>query len=142
LPIMGRLFTPLDPVWMRIIAARSPQVLPTLWPLSSWGPIAVHAATLVLAAQLADARLRRLILAALIVAAAGTALAAAAPSVLVVQLQPWRALWLVGVLAAALFPFCAAGLWTRGGATRLALALLALAWIGRESLVVAAPACV
>ena len=49
--------------------------------------------------------------------------------VLVVQAQPWRALWLVALAAALVLPLVARNLWSRGPAARAALAMLALAWI-------------
>src|SRR5437667_6692732 len=60
-------------------------------------------------------------------------------SVLIVQLQPWRALWLAAVLAAAGFAPAAVGLWTRGGAARAALALLVCAWLTRDAALAAVP---
>lgn len=135
-PLTARLFTAVDPLWLRVIVARSPQVLPLLWPANSFGPAACHAATLLIAWSLADRRLRRILVAVTLVGVAGTIIAAAAPTQLIMQLQLWRALWLSSMFAAASFAFCGAALWRRGGASRAALALLAIAWIGLDNPVV------
>ena len=50
-------------------------------------------------------------------------------SLLVLQIQPWRALWLLAVFAAAGLGVCSLSLWQRDAAARVTLALLVLAWI-------------
>jgi hypothetical protein len=67
------------------------------------------------------------------IAAAGVGLALAAPSLLVVQLQTWRALWLVSMLAALVTPYVALRLWSLGARGRVALAMLASAWLLRDA---------
>jgi len=138
LPIADRLFAPIDPLWLRIVSARNPQVFPALWPVDSWGPAACDAATVLLAGIFANGRLRRLLIAVSVAAVAGTIVAAVAPTELVTQLQLWRAQWLTSFIAAASFSFCAVALWRRGGASSAALAMLAIAWMGSEHLVIAA----
>jgi len=46
-----------------------------------------------------------------------------------VQVQPWRATWLLAVFAAAGLGLCSVGLWKRGAVGRVRLAFLVLAWI-------------
>jgi hypothetical protein len=137
LPVADRLLTPVDHLWLRVIMARSPQVLPFLWPLSSWGPAACHAATLLIAWSLAEVRLRRILVAVAVVGVIGTVIAACAPTQLIMQLQLWRGQWLSSFFAAASFAFCGAALWRRGGPNRAALALLVVAWVGMDNTVVA-----
>jgi hypothetical protein len=140
-PMAARLLAPIDQEWLRIIADRSPQVLPGHWPVSAWGLPICQAATLLLAANVSSEPLRRLLAASLLVAAAGTLAGLIWPSVLIAQLQLWRAQWLMSYLAAALFAACATGLWGRGDKGRLALIFLAAAWLGRENPLFAAFAC-
>ncbi|HZZ36079.1 MAG TPA: hypothetical protein VFE03_10165 [Caulobacteraceae bacterium] len=139
-PVAGRLFEAIDPAWRAAMFARTPNVLIWTWPVGSWALIAVQMASVGLAAWAFDGRVRRLMLAAAGVAAAGTAVALIAPaSLLIVQLQPWRALWLVSCLAAAGFAPMAVALWRRGGAARGALALIAAAWLTRDAVFAAVP---
>src|SRR5258706_9144236 len=72
----------------------------------------------------------RVLLAAAGVAAAGVAVSLALPgSLLIVQLQPWRALWLVSFLPPAGFAPMAGGLWRRRGAARGGPAPVTAAWL-------------
>jgi hypothetical protein len=136
LPVADRLLAPIDPSWLRVITARSPQVLPLLWPVNTWGPPVCHAATLLIAWSMAEERLRRILVAAAVVGVVGTVLAACAPTQLIMQLQLWRGQWLSSFFATASLAFGGASLWRRGGASRAALALLAMAWMGLDNPVV------
>jgi hypothetical protein len=148
-PAAARLFQPIDPAWRAVIAARTPAVFPAAWPAASWALLACQGASLALAAGAAaapgaeqdeaGARLRWLAGGALAVGAAGLAVTTALPTQLVVQVQPWRALWIVAALAAAAVPGMAAGLWARGPGGRLALALIACAWLLRDVTAAALP---
>jgi len=138
LPVAERLLRTPDPQWLAVLELRSPYLFPARWPPAAWALMICQATTLALAWREASEPLRRLIVAAAAVAVAGVATAALAPSLLVVQVQPWRAAWLGSALAAGLFALCAAGLWRRGPAGRAAVAVLAAAWIGHASLAMAA----
>jgi hypothetical protein len=62
------------------------------------------------------------------------------PSVLVVQVQTWRATWLLSVFAATSLALCSGELWRRGSASRVVLGLLALAWLSATEPAIAVPA--
>ncbi|PKO83514.1 MAG: hypothetical protein CVU17_07940 [Betaproteobacteria bacterium HGW-Betaproteobacteria-11] len=97
--------------------------------------LVLAAALLLLAAQFGEARLRRYYVLALIVGFLGLAVTLLAssfyPSALVLQVQPWRALWLT--LVFAVIAVCdLAGQWpgaTRHGRVGLLLAATALLWV-------------
>ncbi len=137
LPVAERLFQRIDPVWLEVLHRRSPYLFPALWSLSTWSQSAVQLATVLIAAGLLQGRARTLLLGSALVAGGGVSLAFVLgdvfPSLLVVQLQPWRALWLSAVLGSAGFALCAARLWPQGAGGRLVLAVLAMGWLAPES---------
>jgi hypothetical protein len=143
-PLADRLFQTFDPAWRAVVTLRTPPVFVVLWAPDSWALVACQLATVLLAAVGAERGLRVLLLAAAGVAA-GAIAASFLPSLLIVQAQPWRAGWLLAVLAAGALPLAAAALWRPrapgdGSPGRAALALLAIAWLGRGSLALAGPA--
>jgi hypothetical protein len=131
-PVASRLFQTLDPAWRAATAERTPVVFPLMWPATSWAWICCQMVTLFLAARALDGPSRRLAIAAAGLGLAGLALALAWPNLLVVQLQPWRTLWLAAALATGSLPLLGAALWRQGGAGRSVLAALALAWVLRD----------
>jgi len=135
-PVAGRLFQGFDPVWRAVIAARTPVVFVPQWMQDAWGLLICQLASAIVAGMTVERPLRPLFLSAAAVAAAGIAVSLA-PSVLIAQLQPWRAQWLLAAVAAASLPFAGDALWRRGPSGRVAIALLALAWLGRDSVAVA-----
>ncbi len=139
-PILDRLATRMDPWWFGLIAERSPHLLPSHWTSAAFAPLVAQAATIVVAAHRAPNPQRRLYLAALGVGALGLAgavlLADALHVVLVVQLQTWRATWLIGVLGGCALASCVATLWRAGNLPRIVLALMALAWFVQPGLAV------
>jgi hypothetical protein len=132
LPLAGRLFETFDPAWMSVLVSRNPYLFPSLWPEWSWALLVCQTTTLVLAWTFISSTYRRLSVAAGAVALAGLLLAFTIPSVLIVQAQPWRALWPVTVLTALAFVPCASGLWREGGCRRAALAMLIVAWAASD----------
>lgn len=140
LPLFGRLFTGIDSEWRAVLDAKSPILFPSLWPAESWGRIAIQAVTLVIAATLVEGRARLILLSGLVVGACGLAATLLAgdrwASLLVVQAQPWRMLWLTVVLATAALAICAMVLHRRGPAFRIVLALLTLGWILNDDVIV------
>jgi hypothetical protein len=127
----------LEADWHQVLETLVPYLLMEHWSLTDWQPTVVALVTLaavVVAVPLGPAR--RLASGSLMVSAAGLALTAFAssvvPIVLVVQGQPWRWLWLGKAVSVLLLAPLASVLWQRGAAGRGALALLAVAWIGRE----------
>ncbi|MHB8284927.1 MAG: hypothetical protein ACYDD1_09660 [Caulobacteraceae bacterium] len=133
LPLADRLFRPVDSVWLDLLHRRNPYLFTTLWPAETWGRTAVQLATTVLSAMLLRGRARALFACAAVVGAGGVALTFLAgdlyPSLLVLQAQPWRALWLVGVLASGGVAICATTLWRQGPLGQVNLALLGLSWL-------------
>jgi hypothetical protein len=133
LPVADRLVTVVDPAWREILDARSAYLFVSAWPIADWSRLIVQAVTVLIAASLATGRVRSLFSAVLCVAVGGVLasllLGDAFQSLLIVQVQPWRATWLLAVFAAAGLALCAVGLWKRGSVSRLTLALLVLAWI-------------
>lgn len=141
LPIGERLLRPIDPDWMSVLRP-SRYLFPSLWPPETWGQIVAQAVAVGVAGSLLGLGRGRTVLWATVgVAAGGLALAAAfedrLPLVLATQLQVWRATWLLAVAGHAALALSAFGLWRRGRAGRLALALLGLTWLAADSLPVA-----
>ena len=139
LPLFDRLFVVMDPAWADVLRARSVNLFPTLWPADAFAPIACRAAAAILAGGLAGDRpggtpggVRALFWGGTGVALAGLVLSLLfgdrVMSVLVTQLQPWRALWLLGVLGNAGLMLSVVGLWRGDAGARLTLAALVGAW--------------
>ncbi len=135
-PVADRLFAAVDPAWRDILLARSPYLFVSEWPLADWTRTIVQLATVAIAARLVSGRVRSLFAAVALVAVAGVLTSLlfgdALGSLLVIQIQPWRALWLLAVFAAAGLGVCSVSLWQRGAAARVTLALLVLAWIENQ----------
>ena len=136
LPVADRLVTVMDPAWRAVVETRSPFLFPSLWPIETWSRLAVQACTVAAAALLLRGASRRLALGALIAGLAGVALVAALGDrlslILFLQVQSWRMLQPLAVLAlACLAPLCAE-LPRRGPAGLLGLALIGLAWMLRD----------
>jgi hypothetical protein len=133
LPVAERLFRLMDPAWAEALSVNA-YLFPSAWPGSAWAVAAVQGVTVLLARPfIARAEARRVLAAILAVAAAGLAITLVAADrwlvVLVVQVQPWRALWLLGLAGALTFPIAAAGLWRSGRAGQVALGCLVLGWL-------------
>jgi hypothetical protein len=126
-----------DPVWLAINRERNPFLFESMWPAAAWSHAIVSAATLAVAASLARGSVRTILVAALAVAAAGVLTAyvfGELPSdILILQLQTWRTLWLVKLLAIVMIPFCAVSLWPQQRtASRLVVFFLACAWYSAD----------
>lgn len=128
LPLVERLVTPIDPTWLRILEQRSSYLFPALWSERSWSLLIRQSLTLVIAASLLHGQKRQLVVAALLAGLLGVLVCVAAPTLLVIQVQPWRAQWIVALLSTALLPFTLARLWSEGSGGRTAAAFLAVAW--------------
>ncbi len=138
LPLANRLFQPMDPVWLSILRDRSTYLFPGLWPAASFGPIVCQATALIAAAAFSAPRVRDLLVATLAVAVLGVMASwlfgDLYPSTLIVQIQPWRALWPLAVLGNAAFALAAVEMWRRGTSGRLGVAALALTWLSSDDL--------
>lgn len=136
LPVAERLVTVMDPAWRAVVEARSPFLFPSDWSVETWGRLAVHACALAAGALLLDGAARRLAWGALIAGLAGVAVVALLGDrfslLLFLQVQTWRALQPVTVLAAACLALSCLELPKRGPSGRLGLAFLAAAWMFRD----------
>lgn len=110
LPVAERLFTVVDADWLRVMERRVPYLFPSLWRSGDFASLAFQVTAVTLAASVATDRWRTLLLASIIVVVAGFVVSIAMPTLLVVQLQFWRAQWLVATLAAGATPWLAAKL--------------------------------
>lgn len=131
LPVAERLLRVMDPAWRAISEARSPTVFVSLWPTEAWGRIALQAVTLGLAARLSQGPARRLMIAALVAGLAGVAFSWAADRLslmLPIQIQAWRTLALMAILAAGGLAICVRQLSGRGPTGVLAVSALVLGW--------------
>ena len=97
-----RLMQAMDGDWGAMVRARSPYNFPTLWSAREWAGVAFALATVTAGSFAVGGMRRRGLAAAAIVAAVGMAGAVAGDvtdNVLLIQLQGWRSMWLVHLLA-------------------------------------------
>lgn len=136
LPVAERIVTVMDPDWRAVVAARSPFLFPSLWPIETWSRLVVQAATLAAGAVLLSGAPRRLALGALIAGLVGVAVTALLGDrlslLLFLQVQAWRMLEPLAVLAAVSLALLCAELPRRGPSGLLGLAFLGSAWMFRE----------
>ncbi len=92
-----------DPEWFGIVGVRSAYLLLGQWSMRDWAQIAAQVALILLARPRVEEEVRRLFDAVVIVGLAGLALTAIggdiAANILIVNVQLWRALWLVTLVA-------------------------------------------
>ncbi|MDB5649982.1 MAG: hypothetical protein JWL62_1502 [Hyphomicrobiales bacterium] len=135
-PVADRLFQPLDAVWRALLEKRTSYLFLSLAPATFWLEQSVSALTIILCARISTGPIRRMMVAVLIATFAGVLLsflfADRWVSVLILQLQPWRVLWILNVLAPAAMALLALRLWPGRRVDRLVLAFLAMAWIARD----------
>ena len=135
-PVARRLFQPMDAAWSRGLETTAPYLFLRTWDAAVWGRTLVQAVTIGLGAALLGGRSRTLAVSVLAVAAttlvASFGLGDVARSVLVLQLQPWRSLWLLAFLSAASFPIVLFALWGLGAKGRLGAAALVVAWLSLD----------
>lgn len=136
LPLADRIVTVMDPVWRTMVEARSPFLFPSLWPVEAWSRLAVHACTLAAGAFLLKGAPRRLAFGALIAGLLGVAVTAIAGDwlslLLVLQVQAWRMLQPMAVLAVTVLALLCFELPRRGPGGLLGLAFLGVAWMFRD----------
>ena len=124
----------MDDTWLGIIRAGIHYLFLGDWTADDWVVTALPLELLVCAAWVLRGSLAgKVAAAALATGLSGLALTWLGADALhltrVVQLQPWRWLWLGALVAALLLPILAARLWRAGGAGRVALLLLASCWL-------------
>ena len=123
-----------SPGWWNMMYSRGDYLFPSRWPWLDWAHVIVPLATLAVGTlTIAQTHVRSLCLAALLTGLAGLALAAVGGDllhiVLIVQGQPWRWLWLSNALAVILIPVIVGDCWRAGEPSRIAVVLLAAAWV-------------
>lgn len=140
-PVLGRLFAVMDPTWFSLVRHRSLNLFPSLWPAEDDARTVCLAAAAIVAGSVASPPARALLWGGVAVAAcglgAGLLFGDAVPSVLITQLQPWRALWLLAVLGNASLALAAVKLWRAEPGGRVTLAVLVMAWAAQSSPVLA-----
>lgn len=136
MPVVDRLLVEIDPTFREILLARTLDLFPSAWPVESWSALVVQVITVAIAARLVTGRVRSLLVAAIVVGLGGVAasqlLGSVLGSLLAVQAQLWRSVWIIAVLAAAGLAICSVELWRRGDSGRLTLGFLIVAWLGAE----------
>lgn len=137
LPLADRIVTVMDPAWRSVVATRSPIVFPGQWPIETWALMALQACTLAAGAALLTGAPRRLALGALIAGALGVlvtvVLGEGLSLLLFLQLQAWRMLQPMAVLALICLAVLSAELPRRSPLSLCGLALLAVAWMFRDA---------
>ncbi|HEY4210555.1 MAG TPA: hypothetical protein VGM84_03660 [Steroidobacteraceae bacterium] len=123
-----------DAVWFGILHNGFAYLFPSRWPVSDLAHVTVPTATLIIGSAVATApMIRNVCRAALLTGLGGLALAYFGADLLrivvIAQVQPWRWLWLMNVLAVLALPSIGKALWERGLTSRAALILLVAAWI-------------
>lgn len=126
----------MDADWYRISVARSPFVFLDQWSLAEWGEPLFWGALLFLQAQLSGkTKLSALPIAILVAATVGffiAAVAAVFPVALLVQMQTWRAAWVLKVVAVLAVVPLVRELGRRGGAGCYFGAILFTAWFALD----------
>jgi hypothetical protein len=125
-----------DPSWFAVVVVRFPFLFLSRWEIADWSNVAVSGTTLLLQWRcLDDARLRRLAGMSLLLGAGGLAATAVGSDwlhlILVTQIQPWRVLWLLHVVAVLMSVPLVLALWRAGRLGRAGALLLATLWLMR-----------
>jgi len=133
LPVADRLLVVMDPEWRGLVEARSPILFTADWPLQTWTRLAVQLATLTVGATLLSGRSRLLTLGALAAGVIGVAVVAVLGDglslLLVLQVQTWRMLEPMALLAVATLALVVIDLPKRGPWGMITLAALACGWL-------------
>ncbi len=132
-PIFERLFTRVDHNWMDMLQRRAFLIFTTQWMASDWARIFVHSCTCLLATQLSGTRHKPFYLfvigLALFLTSLSWLLGDILHSVLILEVQLWRATWILAVLASISLARCCIKLSAMGNGSRATLALLGIAWL-------------
>lgn len=132
-PLLDRLVVRIDPDWLDMLVVRSPYLFPSHWLASEFAAPAVQTATIVLAVKYVRPEARRVLVAvaisALVQLAMSAVLGDALDLLLPIQVQGWRALWLLAMVATLCLPMVVVDLWREGAQARVALALIGMAWL-------------
>jgi hypothetical protein len=123
----------LDDEWLAIIMGRAEYLSLFNWSSDDWGRVVTVVVTLAVAAKILRGEIQRLAVAIILSTSALLLLSLIGGDLLritlVVQAQPWRALWLATVLAILLLPAVIIECWRDHGVRRCAALLLAASWL-------------
>jgi hypothetical protein len=125
-----------DEFWFQYGVTRVPYLLADNWIVADWSSIFVTALTLICCwTTTADLRLRKICLAAILCTAIGIAATWIGVDwlrlIVVTQGQPWRVLWIAGVIAVITLPVIVTNLWQAGKSGQGVVLLLAATWLLR-----------
>ena len=131
-PVLERLRQSFDGEWWGVIRARNALVVPLEWTAMDWGRILLQLTLVSGAALRLKGRVRRLLLAVLILSLFSLAISIVGTSglrnVLLTQVQIWRNLWLLAVCANAATGYLLASLWRELRNPVPSCSLIVLAW--------------
>lgn len=132
---LGRLA---DPDWAHAISTEVPYLFISNWSLEDWSRMAVPLAVLATGWHTGSTPLlRRICASALGMVACGMAITLVFADLLhvwlVISLQAWRWLWLAEVIALLLAPAILQECWQRSASGRVAVMVLAVAWVFRNA---------
>src|SRR5690606_35227381 len=123
----------IDDEWLEIILGRASYLSFASWTLDDWGRVVVVTATLAATANVLNGTAQKLAAATVLSTTILMMLSWLGGDVLrislIVQAQPWRALWLATVVAILLLPELATRCWKDAGLRRAGAALLGAAWL-------------
>ena len=123
----------MDDAWLQVVHLRSNYLFLEHWPARSFERVILVLTTLgFMFAASRDAAVRRLVRSVGIVTIGGllaTLLTQVVPIVLLMQIQPWRSLWVATVVAILVLPLLIASVWRDGRANKATAALAACAWL-------------
>lgn len=129
LPPVDRLFATMDPEWRSVVEQRNAYLFPSLWRASDWSRFALTMAMTLAAATTLQGWRRALMLSAAVAGLIGVGLTSLGGdllgSVLLIQLQLYRTMWLLGVFAYLGAGFLLVRLWALPEDGRAIVALLA-----------------
>lgn len=142
-PLANQLFIQLDPDWRALLEKRTRYLFVGLANGAFWNKQLVSLVTLFICARVCDGLARRFVASTVLAAFIGLLLsylfADRWASVLILQLQPWRILWIVSVLGPAAMGLLALRLWPGTRSDRMVLACLAIAWLARDETTLSVP---
>ncbi|MGO9995982.1 MAG: hypothetical protein ACLPTF_26225 [Steroidobacteraceae bacterium] len=132
-PSIGQVFTVIDADWLEVVRERSQFLFLQLWKVDDWKLTALPFLSLTAsAAAISDPRIRKLCLAAMLVAAAGLAVALIAggigPIAILLQGQAWRWVWIASFFSVLLLAPTAVSMWRDAKCGPLCALLMIAAW--------------
>ena len=131
-PIFGRLFQAVDASWMDILRARSTHLFLSLWDPHDMAKAIVQFCILLIGLTQISGSSRRLFacVSGVVAISLVTSLIFGEwlSSLLIVQVQLWRATWLLTLFSTLALAICCARLWPQDNRMKLVLAFVVIAW--------------